>query len=110
MVARLFAIIRKEFIHILRDPRTLAVIFVMPVMQLLLLGYAATSDVRNIPIAVLDQDRSALSRQLVDAYAASGQFQVRQTASSERELTRMIDSGQVSGGIVIPPGYASDVQ
>lgn len=110
MVARLFAIIRKEFIHIVRDPRTLAVIFVMPLMQLILLGYAATTDVRNIAVAVLDQDHSAQSRQLLDAYAASGEFSLNHIAASEQELTRLIDSGTVSAGMIIPPGYGSDVK
>ena len=68
---RLFSLIRKEFIQIIRDPRTLALTFVMPVMQLLLLGYAATNDVRNVSLAVFDQDKSASSRALLEAYRAA---------------------------------------
>lgn len=110
MFSRLVPIMRKEFIHILRDPRTLAVIFVMPLMQLLLLGYAATTDVRNIPLAVLDQDHSAQSRDLLESYAVSGQFQVQQQVNSQAELARLIDSGSARAGLIIPPGYGSDVQ
>ena len=58
MNSRLISIIRKEFIQIFRDPRTLALILVMPIIQLFLLGYAATTDVKNVPIAVWDQSRS----------------------------------------------------
>mgnify|MGYP000983157689 FL=1 len=58
MYSRLMSLIRKEFIQIVRDPRTLAITFVMPVAMLFLLGYAATNDVRNIDLAVFDQDRS----------------------------------------------------
>ena len=54
---RLSSLIRKEFIQIIRDPRTLAMTFVMPVVMMFLLGYAATNDVRNIALVVLDQDR-----------------------------------------------------
>ena len=55
--SRLFSLIRKEFIQIVRDPRTLALTFLMPLIQLVLLGYAATNDVRNVPLAVFDQDK-----------------------------------------------------
>ena len=64
MNLRLISIIRKEFIQIFRDPRTLGLILVMPIVQLFLLGYAATTDVKNVPIAVWDQSRSPESRAL----------------------------------------------
>ena len=57
MNTRLFSIIRKEFIQILRDKRTLIIILIIPIVQLFLLGYSATSDVRNVPLAVFDQCR-----------------------------------------------------
>ena len=53
MLARILPVIRKEFIHIIRDPRTLAVMFIAPLVQLVLFGYAATSDVRNVPIRIV---------------------------------------------------------
>ena len=74
---RLFALIRKEFIQIIRDPRSLTLIFFMPMVQLFLLGFAATNDVRNVPLVVLDRDRSAASRQLLAAYRAAGLFPYR---------------------------------
>jgi ABC-2 type transport system permease protein len=109
MGSRLLPIIRKEFIHIIRDPRTLVVMFVMPLMQLILLGYAATSDVRNIPLAVFDQDRSPQSRHLVESFVQSGQFSVAQMAGSEQELAAMIDQGSARAGLIIPPAYAEDL-
>ena len=60
--SRLTSLIRKEFIQIWRDPRTLILVLVIPVMQLFLLGYAATNDVRNVPLAVFDQDRGPAAR------------------------------------------------
>ncbi len=62
--SRLFSLVRKEFIQIVRDPRTLVLTFLMPLIQLVLLGYAATNDVRNVPLAVYDQDRTPASRAL----------------------------------------------
>lgn len=110
MGSRLMPIIRKEFIHIIRDPRTLAVMFIMPLMQLILLSYAATSDVRDIPLAVYDQDRTPQSRHLIESFVQSGQFSLRQLASSEQDLTALIDNGTVRAGLIIPPKYAADLQ
>ena len=67
MNLRLISIIRKEFIQIFRDPRTLAMIVIIPIMQLFLLGYSATNDVRNVPLAVLDRSRSVASRDLLES-------------------------------------------
>jgi len=103
---RLVSIIRKEFIQILRDPRTLALVLVIPVMQLILLGYAATNDVRNLPLAVIDQDRSAASRALLDAYRAADYFRLEAEVDSEEELKSLIDQGQARAGLIIPPDYS----
>jgi ABC-2 type transport system permease protein len=109
MGTRIWPIIRKEFIHIIRDPRTLAVMFVAPLMQLILLGYAATTDVRNIPLAIYDQDRSAQSRQLISAFIESGQFTIAALADSGPAMARMVDDGVAKAGLVIPPTYGQDV-
>ena len=98
MGSRLWPIIRKEFIHIIRDPRTLAVMFFTPLLQLVLFGYAATSDVRNIPMAVYDQDRTPQSRHLIDSFVQSGQFSVAHMADSEQDLARQVDNGSVRAG------------
>jgi ABC-2 type transport system permease protein len=106
-MTRLFSLIRKEFIQIIRDPRTLALTFVMPLVQLFLLGFAATNDVRNIPLAVLDRDRSASSRQLLAAYRSADYFHLDYDVNSEADLRRLIDNGQARAGLIIPPGYGN---
>lgn len=106
---RLVALIRKEFIQIIRDPRTLALTFLMPVVQLFLLGYAATNDVRNVPLAVFDQDKSAASRELLDAYRAADYFRLEYDVNSEAELRALIDRGAARAGLVIAPEYGSQV-
>ena len=109
MFSRILPVIRKEFIHIVRDPRTLAVMFIAPLMQLILFGYAATSDVRNVPMAVFDQDRTPQSRHLVTSFVESGQFTVARLVGSEDELAQLIDSGRARAGLIIPPRYSAEL-
>ena len=103
--SRLRSLVRKEFIQIIRDPRTLVIMFIMPIIMLFLLGYAATNDVRNIPAAIFDQDRSAAARELIDAYRAADYFRFDFDVSSPEELQWLIDSGQARAGLIIPPDY-----
>lgn len=102
---RLLSLIRKEFIQISRDPRTLLLVIVIPVMQLFLLGYAATNDVRNVALVVLDQDKSPASRALLDAYRAADYFRLTYDVAAEEELQRLIDAGSARAGLIIPPDY-----
>jgi ABC-2 type transport system permease protein len=104
--SRLLSLIRKEFIQIWRDPRTLALTFLLPVIQLFLLGYAATNDVRNVALAVYDQDKSADSRALMDAYRAAGYFQIRFDVGSEEEIARLIEDNSARAAMIIPPDYS----
>jgi ABC-2 type transport system permease protein len=106
---RLLALVRKEFIQIVRDPRSLMIIFIMPLVQLFLMGFAATSDVRNVPLAVLDRDRSPASRDLLAAYRAADYFHVDYDVTSETELRQLIDSGRAGVGMIIPAGYADKI-
>jgi drug efflux transport system permease protein len=105
-LTRLLALVRKEFIQIIRDPRSLMIIFAMPLIQLFLMGFAATSDVRNVPLVVLDRDRSPASRDLLAAYRAADYFHVDYDVTSESELRQLIDSGRAGVGMIIPAGYA----
>ena len=106
---RTLAVMRKEFIHIFRDSRTLAVMFLIPIIQLVLLGYAATTDVDHISTVVFDQDRTAQSRELIDTYGASGYFDINYYVSNEEALARLIDGGKARAGLLIPAGYSKDL-
>jgi len=97
---------RKEFIHIFRDSRTLAVMFLIPIIQLVLLGYAATTDVDHISTVVFDQDRTAQSRELIETYGTSGYFDINYYVSNEEALARLIDGGKARAGLLIPAGYS----
>ena len=108
--SRLRSLIRKEFIQITRDARTLILVMVIPVMQLFLLGYAATNDVRNIPLAVFDQDHGAAARSLLDAYRAADYFHIAYDVDAEADLRTLIDNGDARAGLIIPPGYSAAIQ
>ncbi|MBI3161671.1 MAG: ABC transporter permease [Chloroflexi bacterium] len=106
MNSRLLSITRKEFIQIFRDVRTLVMILVIPIIQLFLLGYSATNDVRNVPLAVLDQSRSPESRALLDSYRAADYFRIAYSVQSEDDIRQLIESGQARAAVIIPPDYA----
>jgi len=105
MFLRLASIIRKEFIQITRDRRTLVIILIIPIMQLFLMGYSATNDIRNVPLAVLDRCRCAESRALLDDYRAADYFRIAYNTTSEDELRSLIENGKARAGIIIPPDY-----
>jgi ABC-2 type transport system permease protein len=108
-ITRIIAITRKEFIQIMRDRRTLIMTLLMPIIQMILLGYAANSDVKNVPLVVLDQSRSSQSRALLDAFRATGYFVINYEVTSEPDLQRLIDEGQAKTGLIIPPDYGQKV-
>ena len=106
-ILRTLSLIRKEFLHILRDRRTLAVMFVMPIIQLVLMGYAATTDIKHLSTAVLNGDKTPASRELIEAYRASSYFDIVYHVESESELEHLIDGGRVRAGLIIPAGYGA---
>lgn len=107
---RLAAIITKEFIQVVRDRRTLAMALLMPVIQLLLFGYAITTDVEHLPTIVLDQSRSAESRALVGRFENSRYFAVRRYAESLQEVQDALDRGTARVAVVLPPDLAANLQ
>jgi ABC-2 type transport system permease protein len=100
--------VRKEFLQIFRDPRLSRIIFIAPIIQLLVFGYAVSTDVRNTTTLVVDQDRTAVSRGLVDAFTSSGYFDVVGRSNRTEEIVAALDHGRATMGIVIPPGFARD--
>ena len=110
MNTRLISLVRKEFIQISRDPRTLMLVVLIPIIQLITLGYAATTDVRNVPLAVFDQDRGEGARELLDAYRAADYFSLQFDVNSERELYDLIDGGDAVAGLIIPPDYSAQIK
>jgi ABC-2 type transport system permease protein len=110
MFERIRRMLIKEFIQVFRDPRMRMVIFVIPCVQTLVIGYAVTTDVRHVPTAVYDLDQSTLSRELVARFEASGYFDVAHHAQSDREVERLVDHGRASAVLRINRGFAEDLR
>jgi len=103
---RLQSIVWKEFIQMRRDRGTLALMLGIPVLQLLVFGYAIRMDVRHLPMAVYDESRTQESRDLVQKLEATDNFRVTRQASSYADALRLIDRGTVRAAVVIPEDYA----
>lgn len=108
-VGRLVAVARKEWIQLRRDTRSMVLAFALPLMLLVFFGYAITFDVDDIRIAVLDDDATRESRDLVDALVASGYFTVAERVGAAREIDELLTRGDVLAVLTIPPGFAEDL-
>jgi ABC-2 type transport system permease protein len=104
---RLLAISRKELIQLRRDTRSLLLAFLLPVLLLVLFGYAITFDVEDIATAVLDQDRSARSRELLEAFKSSGYFTVREQLEGFSDIDSALKGRRAQVVLVIPPDFAA---
>ena len=109
-MSRVWAIIRKEFIQVARDPRTLAIILAMPVMQLVLLGYAMNTIVDHIEAVVSDQAMDERSRALVQAFASTSYFEIVGYVGGPDEARRAVDRGDAKVAFVIPPDFSANLR
>lgn len=105
MMTRITALASKEWIQIRRDWRSLVLALAAPSILVMLFGYALSVDVKNIRFAVMDQDRSALSRQFIDRFRHTEYFVFQSEADSYREIDSRLDSGSVRAAFIIPPGF-----
>jgi len=103
--SRIPAIMLKEVQHILRDPRTLFIVFLLPILQLVIFGYAMNMEIRHIRLAVYDYCRSQTSRALVDRFAASQTFEVSQPAAPSSRMQALFAAGAYDAAIVIPKDF-----
>jgi len=109
MLERLYHMLVKEFIQVLRNPRMRAVIFVVPVVQVLIIGYAVSTDVRHVPMAVYDLDRTPATRDLLARFEGSGCFDVVRRITSEGEIQEVLDSGEAKTVLRLNRGFAEDL-
>jgi ABC-2 type transport system permease protein len=110
MFGRLKQMLIKEFIQVLRDKRTRIILIGPPIVQMLIFGYAATFEIRNVPTVVLDQDNTQESRDLVSRFTSSPYFEVRQNLANSRDLRDSIDNGRATVGIEIDAGFAQKLR
>lgn len=107
---RIRAIAKKELIQIRRDPLSLAMAFLMPVLLLLIFGYAITLDVNNLTTIVYDLDKSSMSRELVAELTASGYFSIVRSAENPREIDAWLDGGEARVAVTIPETFSRDLR
>jgi ABC-2 type transport system permease protein len=106
MLERLKHMLIKEFIQIFRDPRMRAVIFMVPLIQVIIFGYAVSTDVRHVPTALYDLDNTPASRDLVARFEGSTYFDVVQRVTNDRELQEVIDSGKAKVVLRLNHGFS----
>jgi ABC-2 type transport system permease protein len=109
MIKNIFAIMKKDFIHLFRDPRSLAISILLPVILLFIYGYSVSFDVKNLPFAILDNSKTFASRQLIDKFLHSGYFIKIADLTSEKQFAQMLDSGKAKVVINIPSDFTEDV-
>ncbi|MDD2746109.1 MAG: ABC transporter permease [Acidithiobacillus ferrooxidans] len=105
-IQRLLAMAYKETLQIWRDPRSLAVALLMPLMQMGLLGYGVSLDIKHVPLCVYDQENSQASRAVVDDFTASNWFTISHTIASEAGIRRAMDRGECAAAVVIPVDFS----
>jgi ABC-2 type transport system permease protein len=106
----LWPMLRKEFIQMRRDRITLAMMVGVPVVQLLLFGYAIKTEVRHVPTVVLDDSRSSASRALIDVMRNTGNFDIVASVRTPADVRDAIDAGDATAALVIPPDYYRDIK
>jgi len=110
MLERLKQILIKEFIQILRDPRVRSVVFAMPVIQMVLFGYAVTTDVKHVATAVYDLDQSVASREIVARFVRSGYFDIVSNVAREEEVQPLLDRGQAQALLRLNKGLEENLK
>jgi len=108
-VQRLRFLVWKEFLELRKDPKLFGVVVVAPIVQLTMLGYAATTDVRDVPVVVVDGDRSPSSRDLIARFEGSRNFSIVDVVSTTRDVEPFLESGRAWLALSIPVGYGADV-
>jgi ABC-2 type transport system permease protein len=109
MLQRLFRMLIKEFLQMMRDPRMRVIILGVPVIQMTIMAFALTTDVTDIRLAVLDMDKSPTSRELVSSFTSSNYFRITHSLVGQSEITPLLDRSEVRAVLHIPAGYARDI-
>lgn len=108
MKPRIVTIAQKEFFHIIRDPRTLSIIFIMPVLQLLIFGYALKTELQDVSMAVIDYDNSTQSKQLKDLFSENNFFKVK--TIDRKEIDTSFKKREIDATLIIPSRFAESLK
>ncbi|MBB3696064.1 ABC transporter permease [Flammeovirga yaeyamensis] len=107
---RLKGIIKKEFYHIFRDKRTLLILFGIPIVQIVLFGFAISTEIKEVKIALLNQANDEASHTLVDKILSTSYFQVDELIQNEAGINESFKKGKIKAALVIPPNFESDIR
>ena len=110
MLARLIQMLIKEFIQVFRDKRTRYILFGPPLIQMLIFGYAATFEIRHVPLAVLDLDHTQESRELVARFSSTEYFDLQRQLTDQAQIADLIDRGEVTVALQIHPGFSENLR
>jgi ABC-2 type transport system permease protein len=110
MIERLKQLLIKEFIQIFRDPRSRNIVFIMPIFQMVIFGYAVTTDVRHVATAVYDLDNSVASREVVARFLHSGYFDIETFVTREEQIKELLDHGKVQALIRLNKGFEENLR
>lgn len=110
MWERIWHMLKKEFIQVFRDPRMKGMIFAMPIVQLLVFGYAVTTDVKHVALAVFDRDSSQTSRDLVSRFTASEYFDIAAYVRDDAQARALIDHGGAQAVLRVDKGFEADLK
>ena len=105
-----YGFIRKEFLHIFRDPRTLLILFGMPIAQIMIFGYVVTNEIKDIPIAILDQSKDQATREISNKLISSGYFNLVMNLTSLNEVEPVLKKGNVKEVIVFEPDFRKKLE
>lgn len=108
--SRFYAIIQKEFIHVFKDRASFIIVLIMPIMFSLVFGYAVTTDIEDIKIAVLDNDKTVESREIVTKFKNSSYFLTSYYVNNMDEVENLINGNKVKGALIMPNGFARSIQ
>ncbi|MFL5811164.1 MAG: ABC transporter permease [Flavisolibacter sp.] len=106
---QLFVFIRKEFYHVSRDRRTLLILFGLPIVQIVLFGFALSSEVKNIGIAVMDNAQDVQSKQIIAKIKSSSYFQVKEPVLNYPDIERRFKDGSIKCALLFPANFGSDL-
>ncbi len=105
-IRRIVAIARKEALQVVRDPRSLMIALLLPLMQMFLLGYGVNLDIKHIPLCVVDQEGNQQSQDLLKRFAASRYFEIHEVAGTVARAAHLIDSGDCRLAVIVPLGFS----
>lgn len=107
---QLFSFIKKEFLHVLRDRRSLLILFGMPIAQLLIFGFALTNEIKNAKIIVMDHAQDETSRRIIDQISASNYFEIEETIQTPKQIVNTFKKGEIKMALIFPNQFAHDLQ